>query len=70
MPFKVVKVKEKQPPVSGGERIKVLVEAGRGASPICKLKGYIIFVKNGVVGSTQTIEVKKVFPRFAFAEVV
>jgi predicted RNA-binding protein with TRAM domain len=61
---------EKIPPVKEGEQVDVSCEStGAKGDGICKVDGYVIIVPDAKPDNDYTVEIKKVTPRMAFAEI-
>lgn len=67
-----VQTREQSPPVAEGDQFDVTIETtGKQGDGIAKVEeGYVVIVKGTKPGDEVTIEVTKVMPNFAIAEVV
>ena len=61
----------RQPPVQQGERIEVeIIGIGKDGDGIAKFEGFVIIIPNAKKGERHEVEISKVMPRVAFAEIV
>ena len=61
----------KEPPVKEGEEYTLKVESvGAKGDGVAKLQGYTIFIPGGKADEEYMVKITKVFPSYAFSEVI
>ncbi len=58
------------PPVKQNQLLEVKIShQGNGGDGVAKVDGFVIFVQGAVFGETHLIRIKRVMPRYAYAEI-
>jgi len=61
---------ERLPPVKQGDVIEVdIIGIGKDGDGVAKFEGFVIIIPNAKEGERHEVEISKVMPRLAFAEI-
>jgi predicted RNA-binding protein with TRAM domain len=62
---------ENSKPVKRGDIIEVkIIDEGENFTGITRFNNFVVIINGALVGNSYLVEIKKVFPKYAIAEIV